>query len=65
VSSVYFLLHVREIDGHELGTVVTVSHSLPAGSAVTCYTSDWQYDAQFGVVDRKVRHNISEETTVK
>lgn len=59
------MLHVREINGLEVGTAVTVFHNLPAGSAVTCYTAGWQYGAQFGVVDRKVRHNISEETTVK
>ena len=58
------MLHERYISGHEVGTVVRVFHNLPAGSAVTCYTSGWHNDAQFGVVDRKVRHNISEETTV-
>ena len=59
------MLHVRDISGHEVGPVVRVFHNLSAGSAVTCYTFGWQYGAQFDVVDRKVRHNISEETTVK
>ena len=51
------LLHVRYINGHDVGTVFRVFHTLPAGSAVTRYMSLCQYGAQFGVVDRKVRHN--------